>query len=66
MENDDVEVFFCSDVEADIQQLASIELAIIIALLYDEYVEWHGGLLQKVYHGWYELVQMFLSVLLFM
>ena len=66
MEYDDVEVFFDSNIETDVQQFASVELSIIIALLYDKYLELHGGLLQKVYHGWYELVQMFLSVLLFM
>ena len=58
MEYDDVEVRFDGNIVADVEQLASVELSIVVTLLYNEYVEWHGGLL---HHGWHELVQMFCS-----
>ena len=66
MEYDDVEVRFHGNIVANVEQLSSVELSIVVTLLYDEYVEWHGGLLQKGDHGWHELVQMLLPVLLHM
>ena len=51
MEYDDVEVRFDGNIVADVEQLASIELSIVVTLLYDECVEWHGGLLQKGDNG---------------